>query len=98
MSRKLTQSVVFKGNVYPAGTAESDIKDASKIGAAVWDGESSGGGSKSASSYGSQKVDALEAEAEKRGLEVEGSGADGKVVKADLVAALEADDAANGGS
>lgn len=43
--------------------------------------------------YADRKVDELQAEADERGLEVEGSGKDGKVLKADLVAALEADDA-----
>ena len=43
--------------------------------------------------YAGQKPADLAAEAEKRNLEVEGTGANGKVLKADLVAALEADDA-----
>jgi hypothetical protein len=42
--------------------------------------------------YADQHVDELRAEVEKRGLEVQGSGADGNVLKKDLVAALEADD------
>lgn len=42
--------------------------------------------------YDEWKKADLEAEAERRGLEVEGSGNNGAVVKADLVAALEADD------
>lgn len=42
--------------------------------------------------YGGRTVDELRAVADSRGLEVEGSGADGRVLKADLVAALEADD------
>lgn len=37
--------------------------------------------------------DELQAEVEKRGLEVEGTGEGGRVLKADLAAALEADDA-----
>ena len=46
--------------------------------------------------YASQKNDALEAEIARRGLDVpeEGSGKDGAVVKADLVAVLEDDDEA----
>lgn len=92
--RKLTRSVVFRGNVYEAGTSESDIKDASKIGADVWDSDTGGGGD--VTGYNALKVADLETEAEKRGLEVEGTGKDGKVVKADLVAALEAADAATG--
>lgn len=58
-------------------------------GASVDSGDGSG--------YGDQKVGDLAAEAEKRNLEVEGTGKDGKVLKADLVAALEADDAATSG-
>lgn len=44
--------------------------------------------------YESHLKDDLQGEADRRGLEVEGTGADGNVVKDDLVAALEADDAA----
>lgn len=51
-------------------------------------------GSDSGSNYTGTK-DELQAEADKRGLEVEGTGKDGAVVKADLVKALEADDAEN---
>jgi hypothetical protein len=43
--------------------------------------------------YEGQTVDELKALADSRGLEVEGSGAGGNAVKADYVAALEADDA-----
>lgn len=50
--------------------------------------ESAGGG------YAGQSPDELKAEAEKRDLTVEGTGKDGNVLKGDLVAALEADDAA----
>ena len=49
----------------------------------------------SGSSYTGQKAADLQEEADKRGLVVEGTGKDGAVVKADLVKALEADDAAN---
>jgi hypothetical protein len=44
--------------------------------------------------YDSQQVDDLQAEADRRGLEVEGTGADGNVLKKDLVAALKAAGAA----
>lgn len=50
---------------------------------------------KESTGYGSQKAGDLQDEADKRGLTVDGTGKDGAVVKADLVAALEADDAAN---
>lgn len=43
--------------------------------------------------YEEQSVEDLQAEVDRRELDVEGSGAGGNVVKADLVAALEADDA-----
>lgn len=43
-------------------------------------------------SYDSWSVDDLKAEVEERGVEVEGSGAGGNVLKADLVAALEQHD------
>jgi hypothetical protein len=44
--------------------------------------------------YGKQTVTELEETADHRGLEVEGTGKDGKVLKQDLVDALAADDAA----
>ena len=46
--------------------------------------------------YSEWKVSALEDEAQRRGIydAIEGSGSDGNIVKADLVAALEADDEA----
>jgi len=45
------------------------------------------------SGYAVMSVEDLQVEAESRGLEIEGSGSGGRVVKADLVAALEASDA-----
>lgn len=44
--------------------------------------------------YSGQDAADLKTEVEKRGLEVEGSGANGRVVKDDMVKALAADDAA----
>lgn len=90
MSRVLTATVVHQGNVYAVGTSESGIPQADKIVADVWDRPADGAGE--TDGYVGWKVDDLAAEAEKRGLTVEGSGKDGKVVKADLVAALDADD------
>lgn len=43
--------------------------------------------------YDSMSVEDLQAEADSRGLDVQGSGAGGNVVKKDLVAALQANDA-----
>ena len=51
----------------------------------------SGSDSEGASHTGTK--DELQAKADSRGLEVEGSGSNGNVTKADLVSALEADDA-----
>lgn len=91
MSRKLTASVVYKGNVYPAGTAESDIDGADKISAAVWDGDAAS--SDEETGYAALKVDELKAEIGRRNEgreEADLIPSDGK--KADLIAALEADD------
>lgn len=49
--------------------------------------------STSAGSYDDQTVEELQAEADRRGLTVEGTGTGGNVLKSDLVAALQADDA-----
>lgn len=48
------------------------------------------------STYGGMKPEELEGLAAERGLTVEGTGRDGNVLKADLVAALDAHDAATG--
>lgn len=45
-------------------------------------------------SYAAKSPEELQAEADRRGLNVEGTGKDGNVLKADLVAALEAHDQA----
>ena len=44
------------------------------------------------SDYDELSVEELEAEASRRELEVQGTGANGNVLKKDLIAALEADD------
>ena len=92
MSRKLRETIVVAGVIYPAGTPESDIDG--KVTAVVWEGDTDP--ADTTTGYAGQGADELKAEAEKRGLEVEGTGANGNVLKADLVAALEADDKANG--
>lgn len=51
---------------------------------------------KPSSKYGGMKPDELAEEAARRELTVEGTGASGNVLKADLVAALDAHDAATG--
>jgi hypothetical protein len=50
------------------------------------------GGSADGLDYGGQTVEELQAEAERRGLEITGTGAGGKVVKGDLVTALQGAD------
>jgi hypothetical protein len=57
-------------------------------------GGSASGGSEAVDYEGAWNKDELLEEAEKRGLTVSGSGKDGNVLKSDLVAALQADDAA----
>ena len=52
------------------------------------------GGAGGSTDYNDQSVDDLQAEADSRGLTVEGTGANGNVLKADLMTALEEDDAA----
>ena len=46
------------------------------------------GDARTGDSYDDMKVDDLQAEADRRGLTVEGTGKDGNVVKADLIKAL----------
>lgn len=70
------------------------------------DGGDSGGSDGGGSDYSRMNVADLEAEVEARNddredddfLVVEGTGKDGKVLKKDLVAVLEADDAASAGA
>lgn len=85
MARKLNQTVLAGGVIYAAGTAEADVK--ADVPDKFWDG-----GTGADKGYAGQTADELQAEADERGLEVEGTGKDGNVLKADLVSALEADD------
>lgn len=94
MARKLNQTVLAGGVVYPAGTPEGDVDVA--VPDQFWDGDAASPetGSKS---YSAMKVDELKAEIEARNVDRDPEGdrylsADGK--KADLVAVLEADDEA----
>lgn len=92
---------------FAAGTKKSDLPDWAKElvqdddfeGADEAESAGSGSGSGSSSTpedkgYAGQTPDELKAEVEKRELTVTGTGASGNVKKGDLVAALEADDAA----
>ena len=67
MGRKLRETVVLGGVIYPVGTAEKDIDG--KVEADVWDGESAA--SDEPTGYAAQGADDLKAEADKRGLTVE---------------------------
>lgn len=94
MARKLAKNVYVGETLYMAGSTPPK-EDADQItNPAAWgDDAPEADGKDDDKGYAGQKVGELEAEVAKRELEVEGSGKDGKVVKADLVAALEADDA-----
>lgn len=54
--------------------------------------EARGGEPSEGGSYDGQSKDDLQAEADRRELDVQGTGSNGNVTKADLVKALEADD------
>lgn len=92
MARTLNTTVMVDGVIYDAGTPESDIKGTITA-PGVWDGEADAEQT-APTGYADQGVDDLKAEAEKRQLDVEGTGANGNVLKDDLVKALEADDVA----
>jgi pyruvate/2-oxoglutarate dehydrogenase complex dihydrolipoamide acyltransferase (E2) component len=96
MARKLAKNVYVGETLYMAGSTPPK-EDAEQItNPAAWGDESSdddaGEGSKS---YADQTVDELAEAAAERGIDVEGTGKDGKVLKKDLVSALETDDADN---
>jgi hypothetical protein len=91
-SRKLARNVIIGGTLYAAGeTPPKDVAD-QITNPNAWGGDEDSDGGKG---YGDMSPDELKAEAEKRELEVTGTGANGNVKKSDLVAALEADDAAS---
>lgn len=92
MARTLNTTVMVGAKIYEAGTPESQI-DGTITAQGVWDGEVDTTQTTS-TGYANQGVDELKAEAEKRELDVEGTGANGNVLKDDLVQALEADDLA----
>ena len=99
MSRKLATNVTVEGDTYAAGTVPpKEIAD--KIThPRAWATEDSADSGDSGSGsgdkgYAGMKPDELQALADERELKVTGTGKDGNVLKGDLVAALEADDAA----
>ena len=107
MARKLAKNV-FVGETFYAAGSTPPKEDADQItNPAAWGDDVAGsdGGEDEGNALPST-VPGLEAEVEKRNadredgdrIEVTGTGKDGKVLKKDLVAALEADDAARAAS
>lgn len=104
MSKKLAMNTTVEGETYKAGTVPS-AEVAKKItNPKAWGGDAPevGAENETGKGYKDMKPEELEAEVEKRNadreddarIEVTGTGANGNVKKGDLVAALEADDAA----
>lgn len=102
MSKKLATNVTVGGDTYKAGsTVPKDVADlidhprawATDDAASSSDAGDSTGGGGDDKGYAGMKPDELQALADERKLEVTGTGKDGNVLKGDLVAALEADDA-----
>lgn len=85
---------LFKGDELPANAPAELIKRLDVTGGLEPLGESTPAPQEPITGdYGSHKADELQAEADRRGLSIEGTGAGGNVLKDDLVKALEADDA-----
>lgn len=104
MGRKLNTHVLVGSTIYEPGTDEADI-DGTITADGVWDGDAPAPvveEDDAAPGYGKRTVEDLTAEVELRNADrgeddqiaVTGTGKDGNVRKADLVAALEADDQA----
>lgn len=101
MSRKLTRTVVLNGVLYPVGTAATKELEGAITNPNVWDVDAAGtdgvegDGSGAAHGYDAQTGRELKAEIDRRN---EGREEDARISKtgnkADLVAALEADDQA----
>lgn len=80
---------------YQTNVGGEETKEAAKTDAPDGDsGDDDGGSSDSSDGYDDQDVDVLSAEAADRDLEVEGTGKNGNVLKADLIKALREDDSA----
>ncbi|MET1061746.1 MAG: hypothetical protein ABWX71_02525 [Aeromicrobium sp.] len=91
----LASNVFVGGRLFLAGDSPEKEYADQITNPKAWGGDEPADADEGGKGYDGKKVDELAEEADKRGLEVEGTGKDGKVVKADLVAALEADDAAS---
>lgn len=85
----LEATALLEGSELPEWA--KDLVHADNLGGKAAKAESTGGDDKG---YAGQGVDELKALADERELTVTGTGKDGNVLKGDLVAALEADDAA----
>lgn len=94
MARTLNRAVLAGGVIYPAGTAATNELEDAIPNADFWTGEASAPGEES-QGYASQTAAELKAEIDRRN---EGREEDALISKtgkkADLIAALEADDAA----
>lgn len=84
--------------VHPDNTQTKAQYEAAQKGDSTSDAGGGSGSGHEDKGYAGQTPDELKAEAEKRDLTVEGTGANGNVLKGDLVAALEADDATKAGA
>lgn len=93
MGRRLNTTVMVDGQIYEAGTPESDI-DGTITAPGVWDGDADEAG-ETPKGYAGLKVDELKAEIATRNEgrdDADLISADGN--KADLIASLELDDEA----
>lgn len=86
------QISVMRGDELPANVPDDMVQRLDAAGAL----EPLPGADVAGSGYESMTVDDLHEMADTRGLTVDGTGANGNVLKSDLVAALEADDRAGG--
>lgn len=102
MSKKLATNVTVGGDTYKAGsTVPKDVADlidhprawATDDAASSSDSGTGNDPSGDDKDYAGKSPDELKALADERKLDVTGTGKDGNVLKGDLVAALEADDA-----
>lgn len=109
MGQKLAMNTTVEGDTYKAGSVPPASVAKKITNPKAWGGDAPAdddteGGEDSQPAYGDMKVEQLEAEVDARNadrdddsvIEVTGTGQGGKVLKKDLVAALEADDDTEG--
>jgi hypothetical protein len=83
------ENLGIKRKIFAGDRVPPDLVEAYKKATAS---RASEGAGTNANDWASKNKTDLETEVERRGLEVEGTGRDGAIVKDDLVAALTADD------